>query len=152
MANTIAAFGPRMKLFLDCEFTNFQGHLISMALIDENGKSFYEVVNFNEVDCHEWVLDNVIPILLKQPMPYEDFQRSLRTFLRQYDTIEVIADWPEDFWHFTQALLTGPGMMMDIPKLTMTMERRLDYVSDIPHNALEDAIAIRKAYFKKYTP
>jgi hypothetical protein len=85
-------------------------------------------------------------------MPYEDFQRSLRTFLRQYDTIEVIADWPEDFWHFTQALLTGPGMMMDIPKLTMTMERRLDYVSDIPHNALEDAIAIRKAYFKKYTP
>jgi hypothetical protein len=43
-------------------------------------------------------------------------------------------------------------MMMDIPKLTMTMERRLDYVSDIPHNALEDAIAIRKAYFKKYTP
>jgi hypothetical protein len=141
-----------MKLFLDCEFTNFQGHLISMALVDENGKSFYEVVNFNEVDCHKWVLDNVLPILLKQPMPYGDFQRGLRTFLRHYDMIEVIADWPEDFWHFTQALLTGPGMMMDIPKLTMTMERRLDYVSDIPHNALEDAIAIRKAYFKKYTP
>jgi hypothetical protein len=141
-----------MKLFLDCEFTNFQGHLISMALVDENGKSFYEVVNFNEVDCHSWVIDNVLPILLKQPMPYEDFQRGLRTFLRQYDTIEVIADWPEDFWHFTQALLTGPGMMMDIPKLTMSMERRLDYVSDIPHNALEDAIAIRKSYFKKYTP
>ena len=141
-----------MKLFLDCEFTNFQGHLISMALVDDNGNEFYEVVNYSKVDCHLWVIENVVPILNKDPIPYDEFQRKLSKFLRQYDTIEVIADWPEDFWHFTQALLTGPGMMMDIPKLTMTMERRLDYVSDIPHNALEDAIAIRKAYFKKYTP
>lgn len=141
-----------MKLFLDCEFTNFQGHLISMALVDENGKSFYEVVNFSKIDCHEWVVTNVLPILFKEPIIYEDFQRNLNKFLRKYDTIEVIADWPEDFWHFTQAILTGPGMMMDTPKLTMTLERRLEYVSDIPHNALEDAVAIRKAYLKKYTP
>lgn len=142
-----------MKLFLDCEFTNFQGHLISMALVDENGFSYYEVVNFNQVDCHPWVIENVVPILGKDPVPYELFQNSLSRFLRQYkDGIEVIADWPEDFWHFTQALLTGPGMMMDTPKLTMTMERRLDYSSAIPHNALEDAMAIRLAYIKKYTP
>ena len=113
-----------MKLFLDCEFTNFQGQLISMALVSDDDQEFYEVVNFSVVDCHEWVLDNVVPILVKEAITYNEFQSKLSKFLRQYDSIEVIADWPEDFWHFTQALLTGPGMMMDTPKLTMTMERR----------------------------
>ena len=140
-----------MKLFLDCEFTNFQGQLISMALVSEDGDRFYEVVNFSLVDCHEWVVSNVVPILHKESIPYQDFQRKLSKFLRQFESIEVIADWPEDFWHFTQALLTGPGNMMDTPKISMTLERRLTYVSAIPHNALEDAIAIRTAYLKKYT-
>jgi hypothetical protein len=142
-----------MKLFLDCEFTNFQGNLISMALVADNGDEFYEVVNFSVVDCHEWVLDNVVPILVKESIPYGDFQRKLSKFLRQYpEGTEIIADWPEDFWHFTQALLTGPGRMMDTPKITMVMERRLDYKSVLPHNALEDAKAIKAAYLKKYTP
>jgi hypothetical protein len=140
-----------MKLFLDCEFTNFEGHLISMALVAENGDEFYEVVYFSEIDCHEWVRENVVPILKKEKIPYSDFQRSLALFLRKYDEVEVIADWPEDFWHFSRALLTGPGMMMEAPKIKMTMERRLDYTSDLPHNALEDAKAIKAAYQKKYT-
>jgi hypothetical protein len=143
--------GDVMKLFLDCEFTNFQGQLISMALVADDGKEFYEVINFSLVDCHEWVLDNVVPILVKESIPYEDFQKKLSKFLRQYDSIEVIADWPEDFWHFTQSLLTGPGMMMDTPKINMIMERRLEYKSVLPPNALEDAKAIRSAYLKKYT-
>lgn len=140
-----------MKLFLDCEFTKFQGQLISMALVAENGDYFYEVVNFSQVDCHEWVLDNVVPILVKEPIPYEQFQQKLAKFLRQFPTIEVVADWPEDFWHFTQALLTGPGNMMTVPDLNMEMVRYLDYKSVLPHNALEDAIAIKAAYLKKYT-
>lgn len=140
-----------MKLFLDCEFTSFQGQLISMALVDENGKYFYEVVNFSQVDCHPWVLDNVVPILVKESIPYEEFQQKLSKFLRQYPSIEVVADWPEDFWHFTQALLTGPGNMMTVPDLNMELVRHLDYTSVLPHNALEDAIAIKAAYLKKYT-
>ena len=36
-------------------------------------------------------------------------------------------------------------------KITMTLERRLDYTSELPHNALEDARAIRTGYLKKYT-
>ena len=32
-----------MKLFLDCEFNGFGGELISMALVDENERYFYEV-------------------------------------------------------------------------------------------------------------
>jgi hypothetical protein len=151
LVNITGAFGLNMKLFLDCEFTNFQGHLISMALVSEDGDEFYEVVNFSLVDCHEWVLDNVVPILVKESIPYEEFQKKLSKFLRQYDSIEVIADWPEDFWHFTQALLTGPGMMMDTPKISMEIVRRLDSPSVLPHNALEDAKGIKAAYLKKYT-
>lgn len=140
-----------MKLFLDCEFTNFQGHLISMALVSENGDEFYEVVNFSYIDCHPWVMDNVVPILNKDKIPYEEFQEKLAKFLRKFDEIEVIADWPEDFYHFTMALLTGPGNMMSIPKLSMHLERRLDYISSLPHNALNDAQAIKAGYLKKYT-
>lgn len=140
-----------MKLFLDCEFTNFQGHLISMALVSENGDEFYEVVNFSYIDCHPWVMENVVPILNKDKIPYEEFQVKLSKFLRKFDEIEVIADWPEDFYHFTMALLTGPGQMMEIPKLSMHLERRLDYISSLPHNALNDAQAIKAGYLKKYT-
>lgn len=139
-----------MKLFLDCEFTEYEGHLISMALVADNGDEFYEVVNFNSDDCNSWVLDNVVPILNKQPITYEYFQRKLSRFLYQYDSIEVIADWPEDFWYFSKALLTGPGKMMNISKISMTFERYLDYSSLIPHNALEDARAIKTGYIKKY--
>lgn len=140
-----------MKLFLDCEFTNFQGHLISMALVAENGDEFYEVVNFSYVDCHDWVIQNVVPILNKDKMPYEDFQVKLSKFLRKYDEVEVIADWPEDFWHFTYALLTGPGQMMTTPKIRMEIDRSLNYISSNPHNALNDAQAIKAAYLKKHT-
>ena len=141
-----------MKLFLDCEFTNFQGHLISMALVSENGDEFYEVVNFSYIDCHPWVMENVVPILNKDKIPYQEFQEKLAKFLRKFDDIEVIADWPEDFYHFTMALLTGPGQMINAPKLSMHLERRLDYISSLPHNALNDAQAIKAGYLKKYTP
>ena len=122
-----------------------------MALVSENGDEFYEVVNFSYIDCHPWVMDNVVPILNKDKIPYEEFQVKLAKFLRRFDEIEVIADWPEDFYHFTMALLTGPGNMMTVPKLSMHLERRLDYISSLPHNALNDAQAIKAGYLKKYT-
>jgi hypothetical protein len=122
-----------------------------MALVSENGDEFYEVVNFSYIDCHPWVMENVVPILNKDKIPYEEFQVKLAKFLRRFDEIEVIADWPEDFYHFTMALLTGPGQMMEIPKMSMHLERRLDYISSLPHNALNDAQAIKAGYLKKYT-
>jgi hypothetical protein len=141
-----------MKLFLDCEFTNFNADLISMALVSENDDEFYEVVPFRHLMCHPWVIDNVIPILKKEEISYERFQTKLRQYLNRFDEIEVIADWPEDFYHFSRALLSGPGEMIGVNcKITMTLERRLDYKSELPHNALEDAKAVKAGYFKKYT-
>jgi hypothetical protein len=141
-----------MKLFLDTEFTTFHGDLISMALVSEEGDEFYEVVPFRHLMCHPWVLDNVIPVLQKEENTYERFQTKLRQYLNRFDEVEVIADWPEDFYHFSRALLTGPGEMLGVnTSIRMTLERRLDYTSALPHNALEDARAIRTGYLKKYT-
>lgn len=141
-----------MKLFLDCEFTNHNADLISMALVSEEGDEFYEVVPFRHLMCHPWVIDNVIPILRKEEISYERFQTKLRQFLNRFDEVEVIADWPEDFYHFSRSLLSGPGEMIGVnAKIRMTLERRLDYKSELPHNALEDAKAIKAGYLKKYT-
>jgi DNA polymerase III epsilon subunit-like protein len=141
-----------MKLFLDCEFTNFNADLISMALVSEDGDEFYEVVPFRHLMCHPWVIDNVIPVLRKEEISFERFQTKLRQFLNRFNEVEVIADWPEDFYHFTRSLLSGPGEVIGVnANIRMTWERRLDYTSAVPHNALEDALAIRTAYLKKYT-
>ena len=60
------------NLYIDCEFNEFGGQLISMALVTGTGFEFYEVL-----DCPNpgpWVKDNVIPILGKEPISKEEFQ------------------------------------------------------------------------------
>lgn len=48
-----------MKLFLDCEFNGFGGELISMALVDENERYFYEVggVSKSMLALNESIID-----------------------------------------------------------------------------------------------
>ena len=128
-----------MRLFIDCEFNEFKGDLISMAIVAENGDEFYEVL-----DCPNpgpWVKGHVMPILNKDSIPYHVFQHRLQSFLMQYNSIELIADWPEDIKHFCECLITEPGYRLDTPPLTMTIYR-IDASSALPHNALEDARGI----------
>lgn len=133
-----------MNIFIDCEFNEFKGELISMALVADDGQEFYEVL-----DCpnpKSWVAVNVIPILNKDPVPPEVFHFKLQRFLGQYDMIHIIADWPEDIKHFCDALITGPGESLNTPPLTMSVHD-VSYQSALPHNALEDARAIAR-YFQ----
>ena len=53
---------------------------------------------------------------------------------------------PEDIAHFCQSLIVGPGARINTPHLTMEIRRDLDAVSEIPHNALSDARAIRAVH------
>lgn len=134
-----------MNLYLDCEFNEFKGDLISMALVAEDGQEFYEVL-----DCPNpgsWVKENVIPILGKEPVSMSVFQSKLQSFLMQFPMIKVIADWPEDIAHFCNALITGPGDRLDTPPLKMAVYR-VDTVSDQPHNALADARGIAKYFME----
>lgn len=122
---------------------------MSMAIIDENNEYFYEVVEYSNPS--DWVEKNVEPILLKEPITSEQFEYRLWNYLKKYDSIHLIADWPDDIKYFCEVLHTKPGEMMNVPS-TFTMEicRRLPpHVSAIPHNALEDAIAIKGAWIKK---
>jgi hypothetical protein len=140
-----------MKIWIDTEFTTFKGKLISMALIDENDTYFYEVLDFNQSECHPWVIENVVPILGKEPITLEQFEHRFWNYIKKYDSIHLIADWPDDIKYFCEVLHTQPGEMMNVPS-TFTMEvcRRLPpHQSAIPHNALEDTIAIKEAYLRK---
>lgn len=131
-----------MKLFLDCEFNEFRGNLISMALVAEDGREWYEVVPCEQPGA--WVAEHVMPILGQEPVSVPTMQASLCFWLAQFDSVHIVADWPEDIAHFCQALITGPGYRMDTPPLTMEV-LRIDAGSAQPHNALADARGIRDA-------
>lgn len=129
-----------MNIYIDCEFNGFEGELISLALVAEDGEEFYEVLLCPEPV--EWVAENVMPILNKAPISPHNMKLKLSRFLNQYDEINIIADWPDDIKYFCQALMIGPGRMFDTPsKMTMEVVRRMESVSKLPHNALEDARA-----------
>jgi len=130
-----------MNLFIDCEFNEFRGKLISMALVSEDGKEFYEVLSCKNPG--DWVKENVLPILNKSPVSFDVFQMKLQTFLGQFETIHIIADWPEDIKHFCESLITGPGFRLNTPPMVMSIYR-IDAESDLPHNALADARGIAK--------
>ena len=134
-----------MKLFLDCEFNEFQGDLISMALVAEDGSEWYEVI-----PCPSpgpWVAQHVMPILGKAAVSIPKMQAGLQDFLMKFDRVHIVADWPEDIAHFCRALITGPGFRLNTPPLTMEV-LRIDADSELPHNALADARGIKAAVIK----
>lgn len=130
------------RFFIDCEWNEFRGQLISMALVGEDGAEWYEVTHCANVG--RWVTDHVLPILGKKPITWEAMQASLQAFLAPHESVEIVADWPEDIEHFCNLLITGPGLRIDTPPLCMRVVR-IDAPSKLPHNALEDARGIRDA-------
>jgi hypothetical protein len=138
-----------MKLFIDCEFNGFGGPLISMAVVAEDGEEFYEVLPLPAKNAmHPWVRENVIPNLEKASVSRQEFQATLREFLKSYPQgFTLVADWPEDLKHFLESLITGPGMMMAIPSFSMELRSELSGAkSSLPHNALYDARALFDLY------
>ena len=134
-----------MKLWLDTEFNGWEGDLISMGMTSEDGKEFYEVLKC--VYPVPWVKENVVPFLLKDSISKGLFTKRLEQYLSQWDSIEVIADWPRDLELFYNSLLLGNGWMISVPKqMTTSLVRGLDVQSLLPHNAIEDARALKTAY------
>ena len=134
-----------MRLWIDTEFNEYKGELISMALVGEDGREWYEVLHMIEPPG-PWVTQHVMPILGKKPMLRQFVQESLRNWLAAYPRVHIVADWPEDIQHFCDLLITGPGERIDTPFLTLEIRRDIGSdLSVIPHNALEDARALRRA-------
>jgi len=140
------------NIFIDCEFNEFGGDLISMALVADDGQEFYEVLELENDEYYgSWVYFNVVPWLNKEPVPTQEFQAKLRQFINQWEEVHIIADWPDDIKYFCMSLITGPGMCINTPlELTMQIDRELNTVaSTIPHNALEDARAIKRSWERR---
>jgi hypothetical protein len=130
-------------LFIDTEFNDFGGELISIALIDSQGREFYEAIEHSPPRS-KWVEENVIPYLIKEPISKHKVQLLLQEFLRKYTAIHIIADWPEDIQHFCDLLITGPGERIDTPKISLEINSSISSsLSKVPHNALYDARALQ---------
>lgn len=140
-----------MKLFLDTEFNGFGGRLISMALVPEDTTKpeFYKELEIKD-QLHSWVRDNVVPHLILPPIGYGEFQNKLANYLWDTGDCTIVADWPDDIRYFCEALITGPGMMINIMhKIKFELDLSIKYDSLVPHNALHDARAIRDVYVKQ---
>lgn len=128
-----------MNIFIDGEWNSYGGDLISLALVAEDGLAFYGVLGCENPD--HWVAQNVMPKIPKPWLDLESLQEQLEMFLGQFDSVHIIADWPEDIMWFCKVLVTGPGTRLNTPPLSMEV-LRVDTISENPHHALADAKAL----------
>lgn len=148
-----------MKYYLDTEFNEFGGELISLALVREDGHSLYLVYPEPKDGYGEWVKENVVPILSDLPsridrhyltelQPQIAGARSIAKFFGDDPHPHIITDWPDDVRYFCQAIITGPGMMAAIDRLTFDIVRVDAYPTKlegaVQHNAWWDAMALRE--------
>ena len=138
-----------MRLFLDTEFNEFGGELISMALVAEDGSEWYEVLPLPEKPG-AWVAEHVLPLLDRLPVDGGEFCQGLWNFIRQFPNCQIFADWPADFEHLSNHLARiGKENAWCIP---IECEMHLILTPDLkpgrPHNALSDARALRDWYLR----
>jgi hypothetical protein len=137
-----------MRYYLDTEFNGFGGELISLALVPAESSlpEFYAVVPCR-AHVDSWVDMHVMPNLRQLPEPHALAAARLASFLCEAERPIIVADWPTDFEHLLALLITGPGTMRPVPDFGMEFKRLPGFNtadhSAIPHNALEDARALR---------
>ena len=136
-----------MRYFLDAEFNGFGGGLISLALAPESQErvAFYETL-----PCDApipWVAERVLPVLQRLPISRPEMVAKLADYLLQDSEPVIIASWPEDLADLVLLMVTGPGRRLAMPRLRFEL---LDLplfdseaLSEVPHNARYDAIALR---------
>lgn len=162
-----------MNYVIDCEFDGYQGELISMALVRNDGPSLYMVLNeglitFSEEDSlnngktkrnilghtvrDPWVVENVLPILFNCPVPvafvtHAEMALAIEAFLAFDPSPHIVSDWPDDLKYFNEAIIKGPGSAIVCPHMTQEWLREDAYPSKmtvaVQHNAWWDAMALR---------
>ncbi len=134
--------------YLDTEFNGFGGDFISIALVPKSAELPYF---YGAVECPDpqpWVAENVIPVLDIEPESLTSLRQRLVGYLITDPDPYIIADWPEDIAHLTRLLITSPGFMVPLQRLKFEYRNYQGFVtskaSKVPHNALEDARALRR--------
>lgn len=142
-----------MRYFLDTEYNGWGGALLSLALVSDDGEELYLTLDWNGA-LEPWVEKNVIPYLDTVPdalvsprLSRADAARTVAHYLAGDPDPLIIADWPEDISQFNALLVTGPGVMVEVPSLTFQFIELSGFStaanSKVPHNALHDARALR---------
>ena len=101
-----------------------------------------------------WVERHVIPFLDMVPdglvsprLPRRAAAEALAAWLAHDEAPDIVADWPEDLAQIAMLLVTGPGMMVPVPPLSLHLVPLHGFSpasnSTVPHNALHDARALR---------
>jgi hypothetical protein len=145
-----------VRYYLDTEFNGFGGELISLALVREDGYSLYVIYRLPD-EIEPWVAENVIPILhedrclnIAMQISPPTGARFIADFLAGDPDPVIITDWPDDIRYFCQAVIVGPGQMVNIPGLKFEMHRVDAYPTTLPgavqHNAWWDAMALRHLF------
>lgn len=145
-----------MRLYLDTEFNGFGGDLISLAVVSETGDHWYGIMSSMTYDRKDykldpWVKENVIPNLKKDQanIVCESrawFRASLFQFLDRFVRPTFVVDWYVDVKHLL-SLFDGDSHFSS-KAYEFDVEFRMvkgGLKSEIPHNALEDAYALRRA-------
>ena len=143
-----------MRYFLDTEYNGFGGALLSLALVPEDGSEEFYVTLDCDAPTDPWVERHVIPYLDMVPeglacprLPRRAAAEALASWLAQDEAPDIVADWPEDLAQLAMLLVTGPGMMVPVPPLSLHLVPLHGFStaanSVVPHNALHDARALR---------
>ena len=89
----------------------------------EHGEELYLTLDWSG-PLEEWVERNVVPYLDMVPeslisprMSRADAARTIVHYLAGDPDPLIIADWPEDIALFNALLVTGPGVMAEVPAL-----------------------------------
>jgi hypothetical protein len=142
-----------VRYFLDTEFNGFGGALLSLALVPEDGPEFYVTLACPD-PLVPWVERNVAPFLdtvpvglVSERLPREQAAAAVSAYLAMDPTPAIVADWPEDIAQFCGLLMTGPGLMVPVPPIDFRLLPLSGFStaanSNVPHNALHDARALR---------
>jgi hypothetical protein len=144
-----------VRYFLDTEFNGFGGALLSLALVPEDGADELYLTLKSSEPILPWVERHVMPYLDSVPaglvsprLARAAAADAVSHYLGFDPAPEIVADWPEDFAQFCNLLMTGPGQMVAIPALTFRLIPLQGFStaanSQVPHNALHDARALRE--------
>ena len=145
--------GPALRYFLDTEYNGWGGALLSLALVPDEGEELYLTLDW-EGPLEPWVERNVVPYLDSVPaalvsprMSRPDAAGLIAHYLAGDPDPLIIADWPEDIALLSALLVTGPGVMTEVPQLDFRFQPLSGFStaanSKVPHNALHDARALR---------
>ena len=145
--------GVSLRYFLDTEYNGWGGALLSLALVPEHGEELYLTLDWDGV-LEPWVEQNVLPYLDTVPdshisprLSLSDAARVVAHYLAGDPEPVIVADWPEDIAQLNSLLVTGPGVMAEVPPLTFKFMPLSGFStaanSKVPHNALYDARALR---------